>query len=83
MPDHRILEQALLELRELRPDPPPEPRAGEEDPGPVERMDALRRRDRIGARVHAAQLVDLRTAVFTDPLELHEGALRYYRSVKP
>ncbi|MFF2509122.1 TAXI family TRAP transporter solute-binding subunit [Streptomyces sp. NPDC058067] len=40
-------------------------------------------RDRIGAEVHAAQLVDLRTALYTDPLALHEGARRYYRSVKP
>lgn len=40
-------------------------------------------RDRIGEEVHAAQKVDLRTAVFTDPLRLHEGAARYYRSVKP
>jgi TRAP transporter TAXI family solute receptor len=40
-------------------------------------------RDRIGQEVHAAQLVDLRTAVFTDPLPLHAGAERYYRSVKP
>ncbi|MFJ5927257.1 TAXI family TRAP transporter solute-binding subunit [Kitasatospora sp. NPDC092948] len=40
-------------------------------------------RDRIGGRVHAAQLVDLRTAVYTDPLPLHEGAKRYYQSVKP
>ncbi|MBL1114806.1 TAXI family TRAP transporter solute-binding subunit [Streptomyces sp. 110] len=40
-------------------------------------------RDRIGAKVHAAQKVDLRTAVFTDPLALHKGAARYYRSVKP
>ncbi|MET7698425.1 TAXI family TRAP transporter solute-binding subunit [Streptomyces sp. NPDC005485] len=40
-------------------------------------------RDHIGAVVHAAQLVDLRTAVYTDPLQLHEGARRYYRSVKP
>jgi TRAP transporter TAXI family solute receptor len=40
-------------------------------------------RDRIGREVHAAQLVDLRTALYTDPLELHEGARRYYRSVKP
>jgi len=40
-------------------------------------------RDEIGKRVHAAQLVDLRTAVFTDPLTLHVGAERYYRSVKP
>ncbi|WP_420035904.1 TAXI family TRAP transporter solute-binding subunit [Streptomyces sp. cg28] len=40
-------------------------------------------RDSIGNTVHAAQLVDLRTAVYTDPLALHEGARRYYRSVKP
>ncbi|MCY0939275.1 TAXI family TRAP transporter solute-binding subunit [Streptomyces sp. H34-S4] len=40
-------------------------------------------RDRIGGEVHAAQLVDLRTAIYTDPLQLHEGAGRYYRSVKP
>ncbi|MFJ9580585.1 TAXI family TRAP transporter solute-binding subunit [Streptomyces sp. NPDC101191] len=40
-------------------------------------------RDRIGNQVHPAQLVDLRTAVYTDPLPLHEGARRYYRSVKP
>ncbi|MFF6999640.1 TAXI family TRAP transporter solute-binding subunit [Streptomyces sp. NPDC008313] len=40
-------------------------------------------RDGIGHEVHAAQLVDLRTAIFTDPLKLHRGATRYYRSVKP
>ncbi|WP_327370234.1 TAXI family TRAP transporter solute-binding subunit [Streptomyces sp. NBC_01217] len=40
-------------------------------------------RDRIGREVHSAQLVDLRTAIYTDPLPLHEGARRYYRSVKP
>lgn len=40
-------------------------------------------RDDIGRAVHAAQLVDLRTAIYTDPLQLHEGAARYYRSVKP
>lgn len=40
-------------------------------------------RDRIGHKVHAAQLVDLRTAIYTDPLDLHVGAQRYYRSVKP
>ncbi|AXI79731.1 TAXI family TRAP transporter solute-binding subunit [Peterkaempfera bronchialis] len=40
-------------------------------------------RDAIGAQVHAAQLVDLRTAIYTDPLPLHEGARRYYASVKP
>ncbi|WP_028814202.1 TAXI family TRAP transporter solute-binding subunit [Streptomyces flavidovirens] len=43
----------------------------------------IRSRDSIGKEVHAAQLVDLRTAIYTDPLELHEGAQRYYRSVKP
>lgn len=40
-------------------------------------------RDRIGGKVHAAQRVDIRTAIYTDPLDLHEGARRYYRSVKP
>ncbi|MGI5194415.1 TAXI family TRAP transporter solute-binding subunit [Streptomyces sp. CA-288835] len=40
-------------------------------------------RDVIGEKVHAAQRVDLRTAIYTDPLDLHEGAGRYYRSVKP
>ncbi|MCB5910536.1 TAXI family TRAP transporter solute-binding subunit [Streptomyces pinistramenti] len=40
-------------------------------------------RDAIGRQVHAAQRVDLRTAVFTDPLPLHEGARRYYVSAKP
>lgn len=40
-------------------------------------------RDHIGGEVHAAQLVDLRTALYTDPLALHEGARRYYQSVKP
>lgn len=40
-------------------------------------------RDSIGDKVHAAQRVDLRTAIYTDPLDLHEGAGRYYRSVKP
>ncbi|MEU7719660.1 TAXI family TRAP transporter solute-binding subunit [Streptomyces tibetensis] len=40
-------------------------------------------RDRIGATVHSAQLVDVRTAIYTDPLKLHVGAQRYYQSVKP
>ncbi|MFD4376191.1 TAXI family TRAP transporter solute-binding subunit [Streptomyces sp. NPDC059202] len=40
-------------------------------------------RDGIGKLVHPAQLVDLRTAVYTEPLPLHDGARRYYRSVKP
>ncbi|MDQ0993455.1 TAXI family TRAP transporter solute-binding subunit [Streptomyces sp. V3I7] len=43
----------------------------------------IKSRDRIGADVHSAQLVDLRTAIYTDPLTLHEGARRYYQSVKP
>ncbi|MDT0404035.1 TAXI family TRAP transporter solute-binding subunit [Streptomyces edwardsiae] len=43
----------------------------------------LKSRDGIGAHVHSAQLVDVRTAIYTDPLLLHEGARRYYRSVKP
>ncbi|GAA2494974.1 TAXI family TRAP transporter solute-binding subunit [Streptomyces longisporus] len=43
----------------------------------------IRSRDGIGTQVHSAQLVDLRTAIYTDPLALHEGARRYYRSVKP
>jgi uncharacterized protein len=42
----------------------------------------IRGRDRIGRVVHAAQWVDLRTAIYTRPLELHAGAQRYYRSVK-
>ncbi|MEU5400356.1 TAXI family TRAP transporter solute-binding subunit [Streptomyces sp. NPDC005963] len=43
----------------------------------------IKSRDRIGNTVHPAQLVDLRTAIYTDPLPLHEGATRYYGSVKP
>lgn len=55
------------------------------DTGLVERLTraVIDSRDTIGKKVHAAQLVDLRTAVFTDPLPLHVGAERYYRSVKP
>ncbi|MGW1173108.1 TAXI family TRAP transporter solute-binding subunit [Kitasatospora sp. NPDC002543] len=55
------------------------------DPGLIEGMTraVIDSRDQIGAQVHAAQLVDLRTAVYTDPLPLHTGAARYYRSVKP
>ncbi|MGV9402724.1 TAXI family TRAP transporter solute-binding subunit [Streptomyces sp. NPDC003667] len=43
----------------------------------------IKSRDDIGAHVHSAQLVDLRTAIYTDPLPLQQGARRYYRSVKP
>lgn len=39
-------------------------------------------RDRIGRQVHAAQRVDVRTAIYTQPLRLHPGARDYYRSVK-
>jgi uncharacterized protein len=55
------------------------------DTGLVQRLTqaVIDSRDAIGKQVHAAQLVDLRTAVFTDPLPLHAGAARYYRSVKP
>lgn len=42
----------------------------------------IRGRDEIGREVHAAQRVDLRTAIYTRPLQLHEGARRYYRAVK-
>jgi TRAP transporter TAXI family solute receptor len=55
------------------------------DTGLVQRLTraVIDSRDAIGTVVHAAQLVDRRTAVFTDPLPLHTGAERYYRSVKP
>ncbi|MCZ7457597.1 TAXI family TRAP transporter solute-binding subunit [Streptomyces sp. WMMC940] len=55
------------------------------DPELTERFTrtVIRSRDRIGRVVHPAQLVDLRTAIYTDPLPLHEGARRYYSSVKP
>ncbi|ANW17732.1 TAXI family TRAP transporter solute-binding subunit [Streptomyces clavuligerus] len=43
----------------------------------------IRSRDSIGTRVHPAQLVDLRTAIYTEPLALHTGAQRYYQSEKP
>ncbi|RDG38235.1 TAXI family TRAP transporter solute-binding subunit [Streptomyces corynorhini] len=43
----------------------------------------IKSRDRIGEKVHPAQLVDLRTAIYTDPLPLHDGAQQYYQSVKP
>ncbi|MFH8617001.1 TAXI family TRAP transporter solute-binding subunit [Streptomyces sp. NPDC017979] len=43
----------------------------------------IKSRDDIGNTVHPAQLVDLRTAIYTAPLDLHYGARGYYRSVKP
>ncbi|MFJ2112778.1 MULTISPECIES: TAXI family TRAP transporter solute-binding subunit [unclassified Streptomyces] len=55
------------------------------DPGLVEGFTrtVIRSRDRIGDVVHPAQLVDLRTAIYTDPLPLHKGAMRYYQTAKP
>ncbi|MDH6113071.1 TRAP transporter TAXI family solute receptor [Kitasatospora sp. MAP12-15] len=55
------------------------------DPLLVERITqaVIDSRDSIGSQVHAAQVVDRSTAVYTDPLPLHEGAKRYYRSAKP
>jgi TRAP-type uncharacterized transport system substrate-binding protein len=51
----------------------------------VEKITAviMNSRDSIGQQVHAAQLVDIRSAIYTDPLPLAEGARRYYVSVKP
>ncbi|GAA2711815.1 MULTISPECIES: TAXI family TRAP transporter solute-binding subunit [Streptomyces] len=43
----------------------------------------IRNRDSIGTKVHAAQKVDFRTAIYTNPLQLHAGARRYYVSAKP
>ncbi|MCF6523919.1 TAXI family TRAP transporter solute-binding subunit [Streptomyces sp. JJ36] len=55
------------------------------DAGLVEALtrSLINSRDQIGSEVHAAQKVDLRTAIYTDPLPLHRGAERYYRAVKP
>jgi len=53
--------------------------------GLVQRMTAvlIDSRDAIGKQVHSAQMVDIRSAIYTDPLPLAEGARRYYVSVKP
>jgi TRAP transporter TAXI family solute receptor len=40
-------------------------------------------RDEFARVVPEAARLDPRTAIFTQPLPLHDGALRYYRSVKP
>jgi uncharacterized protein len=57
----------------------------QESPAVVQRVTqaVIDSRDRIGAVVHSAQQVDLRTAIYTDPLPLDEGARRYYLSAKP
>ncbi|MCU4746612.1 MULTISPECIES: TAXI family TRAP transporter solute-binding subunit [Streptomyces] len=54
------------------------------DPALAEQMtrSVINGRDRIGSQVHAAQRVDLRTAIYTQPLPLHPGAREYYRSAK-
>ncbi|WP_424638192.1 TAXI family TRAP transporter solute-binding subunit [Embleya sp. AB8] len=56
-----------------------------QDPALIRRVTetVMENRQVIGREVHAAQLVDPRTAIFTDPLPLHTGAERWYRSVKP
>ncbi|MBC3844181.1 TAXI family TRAP transporter solute-binding subunit [Streptacidiphilus sp. 4-A2] len=53
--------------------------------GLVQRMTGvlIDSRDSIGEQVHPAQMVDIRSAIYTDPLPLAEGARRYYVSVKP
>src|SRR5690606_22138051 len=39
-------------------------------------------RSKIAAEVPAAALLDRPRAIFTEPVELHEGALAYYRDTK-
>jgi TRAP transporter TAXI family solute receptor len=39
-------------------------------------------RDALAAAVPSAELLDVRSAVQTDPVPLHPGAMRYYRSIK-
>jgi hypothetical protein len=42
----------------------------------------IRKRDAIAAGVPSAELLDVRNAIQTEPISLHPGALRYYRSIK-
>jgi TRAP transporter TAXI family solute receptor len=42
----------------------------------------IRDRDALAAAVPSAELLDVRSAIQTDPLPLHPGALRYYRSIR-
>ncbi|GAB3964388.1 TAXI family TRAP transporter solute-binding subunit [Actinoallomurus acanthiterrae] len=42
----------------------------------------IRDRNTIAAAVPSAELLDVRSAVQTDPVPLHPGAARYYQSVK-
>jgi TRAP-type uncharacterized transport system substrate-binding protein len=43
----------------------------------------MERRDVLAAAHPAAERLDLRAAIATEPVPLHRGAARYYRSVKP
>ncbi|MHA6763220.1 TAXI family TRAP transporter solute-binding subunit [Streptacidiphilus sp. PAMC 29251] len=75
-PDTAVSTLAVANLMVTRDDVPT---------GLVERVTAaiIDSRDAIGQKVHSAQMVDIRSAIYTDPLPLAEGARRYYRSVKP
>lgn len=54
------------------------------DPGLVEEVTRVlfEARATIAATVPAADALDRRSAIATSPIPLHDGALRYYRSVK-
>ncbi|WP_412740758.1 TAXI family TRAP transporter solute-binding subunit [Krasilnikovia sp. MM14-A1259] len=43
----------------------------------------MERRDVLAAAHPAAERLDIRSAIATEPVPLHPGAARYYRSVKP
>jgi TRAP transporter TAXI family solute receptor len=43
----------------------------------------IERRDLLAAAHPAAEELDIRSAIATQPVPLHPGAARYYRSVKP
>ncbi|MFC1414832.1 TAXI family TRAP transporter solute-binding subunit [Streptacidiphilus sp. N1-12] len=76
VPDTAVSTLAVANLMVTRDDVPT---------GLVERVTAaiIDSRDVIGQKVHSAQMVDIRSAIYTDPLPLAEGARRYYQSVKP
>lgn len=59
--------------------------AGSLDDDLVFRMTSVlfSRRSRIGETVASARLLDPRSAISTEPVALHPGAERYYRSIKP
>ena len=75
-PDTAVQTLAVANLMVTRDDVPS---------GLVERMTGvlIDSRDVIGVQVHPAQMVDIRSAIYTDPLPLAEGARKYYVSVKP